>query len=511
MLLVILGATGDLAKKKIFPAIDAVLRKRVEACMRGAYRLHQLEKMPGTLSSSLTDINNQQKTPTEPQDSDSSGHNHSAQGAPESLGVLQESGEDLPAIIAYGRSNLTTEELIRRIDPSIEYMKETVQAIKYVRGPYESLLENLRPEIEKGKQKQKGRTDSKSPDIYIYMAVPPHVYPEIIRQVQGSEVEARVQIFAEKPQGTSLQTFRELRDMGKALTNSLLSVDHYLFKNLIRSFPGLFQARSELQPESNLSLLLRPDMLQSVRAYFRETSGVEGRLGYFNSSGTCRDVLQNHLLQVVARILSGGTCPLRVLKSIPCLDPSTCKFASYREYVGQLGEESPDSAPAETYVHARVKMTGPWMGTDLEFECGKRMPTHFVGLVIEHAPESVPVLRGYAVLPTDYEDAKTLESIGNEEVYAETRVELTPREGISTVLRLKSKDKVLKKIHHQIPRAQDSVSPYEALFQKLIFGESVNCEGFASLEQLERQWEIVDPVLDNPGVERSVYEGHRGE
>lgn len=544
-MIVIAGCTGDLSKKKLFPAINKVLRRKLQECMGGTYAEIELNQTEGTLSSSTSAHNMNKYSPitiANPEDplerklyieatQSRILHNRIEQGE-----VLKNNKINIPRIVGYARTVLTREEFIRRIDPNVSYLKETVDSIDYYSGEYAMLLDR----VKKIEEKQKAEDAA---DTYLYLAVPPEVYPAILQSIQEEkEREKKITVLIEKPIGTSLKTFRELKVYMGYKPEIFLCVDHYLFKNVIVKYADMFN-------RTILKELIAPGHISRVKGYFNEVIGVEGREGYYNTSGACRDVLQNHLLLSIATVLAGNGSRIEIIKKIDPLKPENTLFGVYKGYekaVRNLKEkDSKDSKIdiKETFIKTETRIAHPW-NIPLSMTAGKKMPYHFVGIIIILTDSSILKVIQREVQPLDYENKKLAKKIEkaltkekepsksaaethHKEIKVETeeshddvpapekntesafrnkisgkvKIKITPKESITVEIR--HKNRLAKKICIDIPSTGDNIDAYEHLFNQLIFTK--NLSGFSPIEEIEEQWKIVDPILDSQSVKRKVY------
>ncbi|KAI5172741.1 glucose-6-phosphate 1-dehydrogenase [Nematocida sp. LUAm3] len=485
-MLIILGSTGDLCKKKIFPGINEMFRAKLGKYARTQYADEQLDMTSGSLSSSMTSMDLQKSPITDayPKSIRNKTQYLQAQGKDilsKELGqrdLLKNAGIRIPQIIGYARSILTTEELIRKIDPSIEFLEETVHAIKYVHGSYEEFLKKVEPFIK----------EEENP-IYIYMAVPPEVYPVIIDQVK--ETTKNIVLLAEKPIGFGLETFHQLKEKASALKN-FLSVDHYLFKNILLQMP-------EIRSTSFLGSIIAPGMVKKISARFHEKIGVESRVGYFNSAGICRDVIQNHMLLSLAIVLNGND-KLSVLKKIHSMVLEKTTTGVYTGYVEKLKEET-QALPKETFMKTETYIDAPW-NVPLIIEGGKKMKNHFVGVILYLSKEGVKKLWELDTGSKMYVNKKKMQKYQPEDVQGKIIVFITPKESIN--LSLWKGKSLIKRVYIPVKRAKDGMTPYHALFSQLLYENKID-QNFSQLDELEEQWRIVDKVLDDNSKEKITY------
>ncbi|KAI5189332.1 glucose-6-phosphate 1-dehydrogenase [Nematocida sp. AWRm77] len=490
-MLVILGATGDLCKTKIFPSINAVLRTELSLCMGGAYAAEELSNTEGTLSSSVSTQDLHKSPITHAYPADGRKYVHYLQAEEGKIerkdikqhSILQNTGVRIPSIIGYGRSRLTTAEFIRRIDPSINFLKETVENISYVHGAYEDCLSTLQKHFDEERPKK----------VFLYLAVPPEVYPTILSQVKEAK-DLNIVVLMEKPQGTSLASFQSLQREMQGMSSHVFCVDHYLFKNVVLQLPSLLKT-------GPLKDLLVPSTVSEIHGSFNETMGVEERLGYFSTAGTCRDVLQNHVLQCLGVLLSRGESKLSVLQSLSSLEPKSTVVGEYRYYRRLLKKQGLTMAPAETYISTSTHVGGEW-NKKVTIECGKKMKAHFVGFLVKLNALGVERVKKYPCTEKDFENEKKISRVPEEEMQAQIRVEITPKDCV--YIELKHKRTLLKRIHVPVERAPHGASPYQRLFTQIILDGEVQ-ENFALPEEVEQQWRVVDAVLDNSNIKRIRY------
>lgn len=240
--IVVFGASGDLAKKKTFPALFGLYRE----------------------------------------------------------GVLDPSTK----IIGFARSKLTREELRKRIEPNLKLPRgpekegakvgEFFEKITYVSGPYdqdEGFLE-LRKQIETFE----GAKCLSEPHRLFYLALPPSVFLTVATKIkQHLHGTGIVRLIIEKPFGRDLETSRKLQaDLSPLFKEEeIFRIDHYLGKELVKNLLIMRFGNQLLNASWNR------DNIQSIQVSFKEPFGTEGRGGYFDNIGIIRDVMQNHLLQVL--------------------------------------------------------------------------------------------------------------------------------------------------------------------------------------------------------------------
>ncbi|KAH0869767.1 hypothetical protein HID58_076789 [Brassica napus] len=211
-------------------------------------------------------------------------------------------------IFGYARTKLSDQELrdkIRRYlvdeknaSENVEALSKFLQLIKYVSGPYDSedgfkRLDKAISEHEISKKSSQG-----SSRRLFYLALPPSVYPPVCKMIKAcctnkSDVGGWTRIVVEKPFGKDLESAEQLSSqIGKLFDESqIYRIDHYLGKELVQNMLVLRFANRFFLP------LWNRDNIANVQIVFREDFGTEGRGGYFDEYGIIRDIIQNHLLQ----------------------------------------------------------------------------------------------------------------------------------------------------------------------------------------------------------------------
>lgn len=238
--IVVFGASGDLAKKKTFPALFGLFRE----------------------------------------------------------GYLDPSTK----IVGYARSDLSLEDLHSRIEPHLgkpngskddSKVKDFFQMVSYVHGPYDTAegFDKLKAHIEE----LEGSIE-KSHRLF-YLALPPSVFLTVATNIKKIlyDPSGITRVIVEKPFGHDLASARELQNNLAPLfrEEELFRIDHYLGKELVKNLLVLRFGNQFLNASWN------KENLQSIQISFKEPFGTEGRGGYFDSIGIIRDVMQNHLLQIL--------------------------------------------------------------------------------------------------------------------------------------------------------------------------------------------------------------------
>ncbi|HUO36871.1 MAG TPA: glucose-6-phosphate dehydrogenase [Mycobacterium sp.] len=339
-----------------------------------------------------------------------------------------------------------------------------------------------------------------------YLAIPPNAFPVVCEQLRASGL-ARMQegkwsrVVIEKPFGHDLESARELNAVVNSVfpEESVFRIDHYLGKETVQNILALRFANELYEPIWN------SNYVDSVQITMAEDIGLGGRAGYYDGIGAARDVIQNHLLQLLAlitmeepitfkakelkeekaKILSGVRLA-RPLDETTARGQYTAGWQGGEKVVGLLEEEgfSPEST-TETFAAITLDIdTRRWAGVPFYLRTGKRLPRRVteIALIFKRAPH----------LPFD--ETMTAELSHNALV-----IRIQPDEGIT--LRFGSKvpgtamevRDVNMDFSYGSAFAEDSPEAYERLILDVLLGEP---SLFPDNEEVELSWQILDPVLD---------------
>jgi glucose-6-phosphate 1-dehydrogenase len=337
-----------------------------------------------------------------------------------------------------------------------------------------------------------------------YLSIPPAAFPTVLKQMERTGMASDREsggwrrVVVEKPFGHDLKSARELNALVDSVftAEDVFRIDHYLGKETVQNLLALRFANQLFEPIWN------SHYVDSVQITMAEDVGIAGRAGFYDSAGAARDVLQNHLLQLLALTAmeepvsfdaeSLRTEKKKVLEAISLPDLAT--GAVRGRYVqgwlagervkGYLDEDDvPDDSRTETFAAIRLGVeTRRWAGVPFYVRTGKRLPRRVTEIAVQ--------LRKAPHLPFAATDTTEL---GNNQLV----IRVQPDEGVT--LRFGSKvpgsamevRDVSMDFLYGAAFTEGSPEAYERLILDVLLGDATL---FPRNEEVEASWKVIDPL-----------------
>jgi len=391
-------------------------------------------------------------------------------------------GELVPRIVGVAGRPLSDDQVHQRVRDSIEKegggisdgaaFDKLQQAIRYVSGDY-----NKPGTFEALKQALAG---CKRPAHYL--AVPPTLFETVIQSLGKAGLAKDARLIVEKPFGRDLASARELDAVARSEfpEDAIFRIDHYLGKEAIMNLLYFRFANSFLEP------LWCRDHVTSVQMTMSEDFGVQDRGAFYETAGALRDVVENHLFQIVALLAmeppkSRAFADLQAAKAdvFEAMRPIRPEDMVRGQYDGYRHEKdvAPDS-DVETFVALRLFVDSPrWQGVPFYLRAGKELPTTAVEVQIQFKPPAHAL----------FEDA------GDRPNYL--RFRLQPTSSIALAARVKDIGKQFVGTQRELYACDDLAgeeAPYDRLLGDAMAGDA---SLFTSLQAVEAAWKAVDDIL----------------
>ncbi len=412
---------------------------------------------------------------------------------------MVKSGELNTPVIGVAFPNWSLERLHRRITDSIKRshgidspraLKSLLSRFSYVSGDYKApeTFDRIKQAI--GKARRPAH----------YLAIPPSLFETVIENLGKSGLAKDARVIVEKPFGRDLASAKELNRCAHSVfpEDSIFRIDHFLGKEAIMNILYFRFANAFLEP------ILNRNYVSSVQITMAESFGIKKRGAFYESAGCLRDVIQNHLFQIVALLAMEPPATrcygavqvekAKVFEAMRALTPDDLVRGQYEGYREE--EDVAKNSDVETYAAVRLHIDSwRWAGVPWYLRSGKYLPETATEVLVELKPSPQRL----------FEDSLPKHGRTNY-----LRFRISPDSSIALAARVKTAGKEFVGEQQELYLCENLVGQ-EAPYQRLL-ADAMRGDGalFTREDAVEAAWAVVDPVLEKHGRARKYKRGTWG-
>ena len=400
------------------------------------------------------------------------------------LYAMVKRGELTVPVVGVAFPNWSLERVQRRATDSIERgggvddkaaLKKLLSLLSYVSGDYKDPATFVKIKQALGGAKRPAH----------YLAIPPSMFETVIENLGASGLAKNARVIVEKPFGRDLASAKELNEVAHRAfpEDSIFRIDHFLGKEAIMNLLYFRFGNSFLEPIWNRHYVA------NVQITMAENFGIKGRGGFYETAGCLRDVIENHLFQIVALLAmeppatrnygAVQTEKAKVFEAMRALKPADLVRGQYAGY--RKEKDVAKNSDVETFCALRLFIDSwRWQGVPFYLRSGKCLPVTATEVIVELKPPPQAV----------FEDSVPKTGRANY-----LRFRCSPESAIAIAARVKLPGKEYIGEQEELflcEHLAGQEAPYERLLGDAMAGDGAL---FTREDSVEAAWSVVDPVL----------------